>query len=309
MLAATLRLRFWQRVLLIGALGLSTGNLDATEQAAEDKKVSDDDLQIKGVFDSVLPGTEKKNRLKFLFRPHFGDFHRRDYLRLPAGLRYGLTEHWEITGELEGYFSHGFGNEKWFDKSGISNMRFRTKYRLQRPLLHGWDTGIGLDYLTPVGRPPADISDGLRHFSTFVSFSRELEQMPGWRVFWSVGIDDVATTDRPVVLNKNELGDDSGSVSGGFVWQRATHSYTLEMAYATTRLTGTRDRESVTVRPGIIWKLPKRYTFNSKGDWLLGVSTRLTYGTDGYDYGLSGKLRVSFDFKKWWRSHFPNKSK
>ncbi len=281
--------------------------LTAAEADEDDDKVSDGDMQIEGVFNSALPGTEKKNRLKLLFRPHFGDFHRKDYLRVPLALRYGLTDHWDITGGMEGYFAHGLGDVNWMEEYGFSAARFSTKYRLGRRFWSHWDMGLGIDFITPVSDPPGDVSDGLRHFAYHVSFSRELETLEGWRIFWGVGADDVTTTGRPVALEKNDLGDDSVSLSGGFVWQRTGHSYTFEMSYATTRLTGARDRDVVTIRPGIIWKLPKKYTFNARGDWFLGVSTKVSQGTDGFDYGISGKLRASFDFKKWWRKHFPKK--
>jgi hypothetical protein len=266
-------------------------------------------MQIEGVFNSSLPGTEKKNRLKLLFRPHFGDFHRKDYLRVPLALRYGLTDNWDVTGGMEGYFSHGLGDVNWMDEYGFSALRFSTKYRIGHRFWAHWDMGVGIDYITPVSSPPADVSDGLSHFGYHVSFSRELESWEGWRIFWAVGADDVSTTGRPIFLEKNDLGDDSVNLSGGFVWQRTGHSYTLEMSYATTRLIGTLNRDIFTIRPGIIWKLPKKYTFGAKGDWFLGVSTKVSQGSDGTDFGVSGKLRVSFNFKKWWRKHFPKKEK
>lgn len=300
---------FYRFLLLAWIVAFIAPKVSATKAEPDDSKVSDGDMQIEGVFNSALPGTEKKNRLKLLFRPHFGDFHRKDYLRVPLALRYGLTDNWDITGGMEGYFSHGLGEVNWMDEYGFSAARFSTKYRIGQRFWSHWDMGVGIDYITPVSNPPGDVSDGLRHFGYHVSFSRELETMEGWRIFWALGADNVSTTGRPVFLEKNDLGDDSVNLSGGFVWQRVGHSYTLEMSYATTRLTGTLDRDVVTIRPGIIWKLPKKYTFNAKGDWFLGVSTKVSQGSDGTDYGVSGKLRVSFDFKQWWRKHFPKEGK
>ncbi len=276
--------------------------------AEDEEKVSDDDLQMDGVFNSSLPGTEKKHRLKLLFRPHFGDVHRKDHLRVPLALRYGLSDLWEISAGMEGYFSHGLGDVAWMEAAGFSNVMMSTKYRFGRRLWSYWDMGVGMDYRMPVSSPPADVSDGLRHFGYHFSFSRELTSKPGWRVFWNVGVDEVARTDRPVHLEENELGDDSMNVNGGVVWQRVNHSYTLEMSYATTRLNGTTERDLYTIRPGVIWKLPKRYTFNAKGDWFLGVSTPVAHGRDGTEFGVSAKLRISFNFKDWWRRHFPKKS-
>ena len=75
-------------------------------------------------------------------------------------------------------------------------------------------------------------------------------------------------------------------------------------ARADARLTGAIDRDVFTIRPGIVWKIPPQYIFNAKGRWLIGLGTRISYGSDGADYGISAKLRGSFDFKNWWRSKF-----
>lgn len=302
----SLRSAFAALLLALGSARLPAQVAAATAAKADDK-VSDDELRIKGVFDSALPGTEQKNRLRFIIHPHFGDFNRRDYLRMPLGLRYGLTTRWEITGEVESYFSHGFGGQKWFEEYGFDNLHLGTKYRIGTRFWPGWDTGVGVDYQTPVGRPPPDVNDGLTHLSYYATFSHDLAGRPGWRFFWSAGADDVSTTGRPVTLQKNDLGDDAVNLSAGFVWQRGVLNYTFETSFATTRLTGTRDRDLVTIRPGVVWQVPKRYTFNSKGQWLLGLALRFNHGADGYDYGVSGKLRVSFDFKRWWRAHFSGK--
>lgn len=277
---------------------LTVPSLPAAEPA-----VSDDDLQIRGIFDSALPRTEQKHRLKIIVHPHLGDFDQREYIRMPIGLRYGLSSRLEVTGEVESYFSHGFGSRQWFETYGLSTIHVGTKYRIGTRLRPPWDTAVGIDYRTPTGTPPDDVSDGLTHISGFVTFSKDLERWSNWRVFWSVSGDEVATTGRPVTLQKNDLGDDSLAFTSGFVWQRKSLNYTLEATYATTRLTGGNQRDLVTVRPGFIWRLPKRLTFNSKGVWLFGLAARVGFGADGTDYGLGGKLRVSFDFKEWWRSH------
>lgn len=277
---------------------------DAAAAKSGEGKVSDDELRIQGVFNSALPGVEKKNRLKLIVHPHFGDFHRKDYVRTPVGLRYGLTESWEITGEVETYFSHGFGHEDFFERRGLASYHFGTKYRIGTDFWPGWDTGVGLDYITPNGNPPADVTDGLRHFSYFVTFSRYLEKRKDIRIFWGVSTDNISNTGLPVTLDDNELGDDSISLNGGIVWTRGKVVYTFETTYATTRITGDNERDVITFRPGIVWPLPRKLTFNSKGQWLAGLAPRVSYGPDGADIGVSAKLRVSFDFKSWWRSKF-----
>ena len=82
--AAARRIGCWVFVALTGA---------ATASAAEPpSKATDDELRIRGIFDSALPGTERKNSLRLIVHPHFGDLHARDFLRVPLGLRYGVNE-------------------------------------------------------------------------------------------------------------------------------------------------------------------------------------------------------------------------
>jgi CubicO group peptidase (beta-lactamase class C family) len=59
-------------------------------------KVPDDELNIRGVLETALPGTEQKYRLKLIVHPHFGDLHRLEYLRTPIGLRY---DRWREDGD------------------------------------------------------------------------------------------------------------------------------------------------------------------------------------------------------------------
>jgi hypothetical protein len=290
------------RFLLGPALALLVGAVvRAQEPPAPAPKVSDDELRIRGIFESALPGVEKKNRLKLIIHPHFGDLHRKDYLRAPLGLRYGLTSRWEVTGEVEAYFAHGLGDEPFFDRKGFSSYHVGTKYRIGEKFWPGWDTGVGLDYITPNGNPPADITDGLRHMSYFTTFSRQLEANKDIRFFWGVSADNVTRTGLPLTLDDNDLGDDSLSANAGIVWQRPKLTYTFETTVATTRLMGDNHRDVVTFRPGIVWPLPKRYTFNARGLWLLGIAPRVSLGPDGSVFGLSMKLRGSFDLKRWLR--------
>lgn len=273
-----------------------------------DQKVPDDELRIRGVFDTALPGVEKKNRLKLIIHPHFGDLHRKDYLRAPLGLRYGLTQHWEVTGEVETYFAHGLGEIPFLRKEGISNYHFNTKYNLGKNLWRGWDTGVGFDYITPAGTPPEDISDGLEHHAYFVTFSRYLESNRDIRFFWGLNFDDISGIDRTVTLDDNALGDDNVSLNAGIVWQRPKLTYTFETTLATTRILGDLERDVITFRPGVVWPLPQRYTFKKTGQWFLGMAPRVSFGPDGAVFGVSVKVRGSFDFKRWIRSKFQRKS-
>ncbi|HWA24964.1 MAG TPA: hypothetical protein VG734_04745, partial [Lacunisphaera sp.] len=44
---------------------------------AADSRATDDDLRIKGVFETALPKTERKSSLRLIVHPHLGDFSER----------------------------------------------------------------------------------------------------------------------------------------------------------------------------------------------------------------------------------------
>jgi hypothetical protein len=268
------------------------------QSAKKGNAPTDDDLRIRGVFESALPGTEKKSSLRLIVHPHLGDVTKREHIRTALGFRYGLTARWEATAETVAYFSHGLKNEAFFEKEGFAEIHLGTKYRLGDPLHIGWDTSVGLDWTKPIGSPPPDVTDGLEHVSPFVSLSRPLVSRPDIRVFWGFGYDDVTRTGIVGQLDKNDLGFDSIGANVGLVWTRGDLAYTFETTYGTTSLTSDVDRYVVSFRPGIVWTLPKKYTFNAKGRWLLGVALRASHGSGGTDFGLGAKLRVNFDFKR-----------
>ncbi len=266
--------------------------------AAAATKPSDDDLRIQGVFNSVLPRTERKNSLRLIVHPHLGDLTKRDHLRTALGFRYGLTANWEVSTEADSYFTHGLKHGGFFEESGFSTLHLGTKYRFGDPFKIGWDTSVGVDWSRPLGTPPLDVTDGLRHLAPFVTMSHQLETHPGWRVFGGFGWDDVTQTTTRGALDKNELGDDSINATAGVLWERGPMTYALETTYATTRFTSDVNRDVYALRPSVIWVLPKKYTFGSKGKWLLGAGLRFSHGPDGNDIGVNAKLRVNFDFKR-----------
>jgi hypothetical protein len=266
---------------------------------------SDSEPQIRGIFDTILTMTEREGWIKLTLHPHFGDLTRRnrDYLRVPLGLRYGLTDRLEFKTEIEPYFSHGLGDISFGKKGGLASVRNGVKYHFDTSPLPwpNWDTAIGADYILPVGHPPREMTDGLTHLTNYVIFSHRLENHRHVRVFWGGGYDivretDVLGDDMPFELHASSVG-----VTGGFVYDHKDFSYTFESNVGTTRFTGSQKQDTILLRPGIIWRVPRKYTFNAKGQWLLGIGLRLQTGTDGTSFGASGRARLNFDFGRWWK--------
>jgi hypothetical protein len=280
----------WAALLLIPLLA-------PAGETASLAKATDDDLRIRGVFDSALPRTEKKNSLRLVVHPHLGDLWEHTHLRTALGLRYGLTARWEATTEMDAYFSHGLRNRGFFEEKGISSLHLGTKYQLGDPLRLGWETAVGLDWSRPIGSPPAEVTDGLEHLTPYITFSRQLESHPAWRVFFGVNYEEITITPTPGILAKNQLNNDNLGVSAGFLFTRGSMTYTFEAAYDTEHPIRDLGGDIVVLRPGFVWVVPAKYTFGAKGKWLLGFSLKLSHGQDGNDIGAGAKLRVNFDFK------------
>jgi len=283
---------------LLSALILLAGLPLFGEPTAAATALVGDDLRIPEVFTSHLPQTLPPGDVRVSVHPHLGDFDARDFLRIGAGLRYGLTSKWEAGASTGVYFSHGLGDVAFFKRAGLYSLNLSTKYNLGTFPIAGWTSAIGFDFDTPVSRPPRDLTDGMRHYNPYFVSSRRLLSHPEIRIFWGAGVDLVSHTDLPRKLLKNQLDDNTTSLSGGIVWDRHSLHYTLEVAWDSTRLVGHNQDDTLTLRPGVIWEVPWFRSRKSGRIVLLGGSLRCSFGPDGTGLGAGAKLRVNFDPKR-----------
>lgn len=271
---------------------------ELTEPAAPPPLVIGDDLRIPEVFTSHLPQTLRSGAFRVSVHPHLGDFGSRDYLRISTGVRYGLNAKWEASASTEFYCSHGFGDVSLFKQLGLSTISLGTKYDLGSRPIAGWNTAVGFDFATPVSRPPADLTDGMRHYNPYLVASRRLLSHPEIRIFWGVGVDWVGHTDLPRELHRNQLDDNATVLSAGAVWDHRLLHYTFEVAWDSTRLVGHTQEDTLTLRPGVVWEVPWFHARKSGRIILLGGALRTTFGPDGTGFGAGAKLRINFDPKR-----------
>lgn len=257
----------------------------------------DDEFLIPEVFQSHLPTTLEKYALRVWLNPHVGDYLNKDHMRLTTGIRYGLSANWEMSMNSDLYFSHGNGAVRAFEEYGAANIQLGTKINLGQPLRAGWDIGTGFDYITPTGRPPAELTDGLRHFMPYLTFSHRCETRPNLRIFWGLRLDEVTHTSLPGELGKNAFGESSSGITGGWVIDRQNWHYTFEAAYDTTRLMGRSSADVFTIRPGVMWEIPSRRSLRVKGHWVVGIAVQSAFGPGGTSVGASLRLRYSRDLK------------
>lgn len=260
---------------------------------------SDEELRIREVFASHLPNTLPEDAVRFTLRPHFADLSQRDYFRLTTGVHYGLTPIWEIDADTDVYFSHGLRHVALFKEGGFAELNLGTKVDLGPWPWDFWDAAAGVDFSTPLGRPPAELTDGLRHFAPYATFSRRLKNRPHLRVFWGTGLDLVSHTGVAGEFGKNEVHDHATVLSAGVVWDRRQYHYTFETTWTSTNLFGHTRENTLELRPGLIWELPSRRDARAGRVWLIGSSLRFSFGPDGTDVGAAVRLQLNFDPHKW----------
>lgn len=289
---------FWRLMLTllvcVAAQAQESPPAAARSAPADDEK---DLRKISGIFDTDLPKTERKGSVRFVMHPHFGDFTRRSYVRLPLGIRWGVNDRVELTATVEPYIQHGLKSGS--PGNGIGDVQFGGKYAFRRWLGTEYDASAGLNVRLPVGTPPIDMTDGYNHYSPFLVVSRKSPHTQGLTYFVSGTVDLMEKSSVAGSFRKNDAHSSSLILGTGFVLDRFPYHYTLETGIRTTSLIGRDNQQFVFVKPGFAWDLPSRLTFNSRGRWLFGISVKITQGPDGTRVDSGGKIRGDFSLSRW----------
>ena len=138
---------------------------DATTPSGTPAPEDQELRKVNGIFDTDLPKTEKKGRIRLLVHPHLGDFTRRGYVRVPVGVRVGVNDHVEFTATVEPYFQHYLRSGS--SGNGIGDVEFGGKYSFVRWLKPEYAASTGINVRLPVGTPPLDMTDGYNHYAPY----------------------------------------------------------------------------------------------------------------------------------------------
>ena len=285
---------FWLLALIVLPFaGAQDGATPADRPPPEDRALH----KISGIFDTDLPKTERKGSIRLILHPHLGDFHRRSYLRLPFGVRWGVNDHMEFSAQVEPFVQHGLKSGS--PGTGLGSVLFGAKYAFVHWLKPDYDVSTGINIRLPVDHPPLDMTDGHDHYTPYLVISRKSPRTAGLTYFVSGTVDLMNKSSIEGSFRKNDMHSSSMILGTGFVLDRYPFHYTLEAGYQTTSLIGTDNKQLVFVKPGFAWDLPPRLTFNSKGRWLFGFSMKFAEGPDGLRIDSSGKIRGEFSFRRW----------
>lgn len=253
--------------------------------------------RIAGLFDLDLPRFDPPGTFRVQLNPRFGDLIRRDYLRVPTGLRWTLNERVELFGELEAYGTHGLDSDT-STGYGISELRFGGRKLYRDFPRRDYDTSVGLNLEFPVGNPPPGMTDGRNHYSPYFITQHRLRRHPKWTVFSGLSLDVVTDSAyAPLSLGRNATKDDSVSFNSGAIYDLGQLKWTLQTTYTTTVISGI-DEHFFSIRPSVLWWVPKRYTFKSKTQWIVGFGVNSTWGPDGYQFSTSSRVRAEITFRQ-----------
>jgi hypothetical protein len=251
---------------------------------------------IRGLFDFDLPSIDPPGTVKLVLHPHLGDLIRRDYMRMEGGIRWALNEHFEIRPEASVYFTHGLGDSS--DGYGVGELRLGGKY-----IIPGWpkantETSITLNVERPVGDPPVDLTDGLNHFAPGLLVQRRWPRHSKITTFAGTGVDLVSVSDVAGTPVRNQPLDDSMNFTAGIIYDLGQIKWTLSATYATTALLGDTTEHFYYLRPNVLWYVPRKYTFHSKTQWILGLGIRASRGPDGTEVSFSNRVRAEITFRQ-----------
>ena len=251
--------------------------------------------RISGLFNGDLPQLDPPGTFKLILRPHFGDLVRRDYMRVETGLRWALTDNFELNSDASVFFTHGFGDSAGY---GIGKLRFGSKYVFENWPRSEFETSLGLNIELPVGHPPVDMTDGHYHYSPTVVVQHHSDKNPHLTTFGGAGLDLISDSHIPGTWGSNQPHDDSVSFTGGGIYDVGQLKWTLTANYATTALISNHPKQFFYLQPGVLWYVPSKFTFHSKTQWIVGLSARTTWGPDGTDFSLNARLRAEITFRQ-----------
>lgn len=253
--------------------------------------------RVSNIFSGDLPQIDLPGTYKFILRPHFGDLLNRDYMRVDAGLRWALDNHFDISTAASVYFNHGLGGSN-ADGAGIGEVRVASKYIFEHWPRQNEEASIGLGVELPTGHPPIDMTDGHYHAAPTFIIQHNWARRPRLTTFGGVGVDLLWASSIPGTFGTNQPHNDSMSATFGGVYDAGQIKWSLTGTYATTAMISDEADNFYRLQPGLQWYVPSRFSFHSKTQWIIGLGANASYGPDGFNIGFRTRVRAEITFRQ-----------
>jgi hypothetical protein len=249
--------------------------------------------RIQGLFDIDLPQLDPPGTFHLQFNPRSGDLFHRAYLRVPTGVRWAVNDSLELSTEADAYVTHGFRGSAGY---GIGEIQAGVRYVSPALLSPEFRTSLGFNVARPVGSPPIDMTDGLNHYTPSIVVERQSRTYPRLSAFGGYSLDFVTCSTVHGIIGENTPHDDSMAFTGGVIYDMGQIKWTLQSTYTTTAVLSSPTVHIFSVQPSFLWFVPKRYTFHSKTQWILGLGVRSVWGPDGFRFSSNSRVRADITF-------------
>jgi hypothetical protein len=246
--------------------------------------------RLPDLLDIGLPSFAPPGSVRLYSHPRFGDLLHEPYFRLPVGVAGKLNDNLELNTELGSYFTHGLrGNVG----NGLYQLRVGAKSEFALTNESGASTGI--EYTTPLSRPPYEITDGLRHTVPYVTITRTV--VPKWGLvgFSTLSFDFIDHTTLPVNYRKNQLRENSTTLTLGVAreWRRMHVIFTV--FDGNTVFLSDQHQNVFGFRPSIGIPILRRRDGTPRATGTF--EGRAVWGRDGFETGITTSVRFDLRYR------------
>jgi hypothetical protein len=247
--------------------------------------------RLPGLVDEGLPSFAPRGDFRLSLRPRFGDLLREDYFRLLIGARLKVKEQLEFSTELGTYFTHGMRDSVG---NGLYQFRLGSRYEFAYNPESGWS--VGLDFVTPLSRPPYEITDGLRHTLPYVTYTRTVSTKLGLVGFATLGLDLLDHTALRVNFSENQLHANSTILTLGVARQWRRMHVILRVFDGNTALLSNRSQNVFGLRPSIGIPFMRRPDGTPRAT--ATFEGRAIWGPDGFETGVNTRIRLDLNYRR-----------
>ena len=239
------------------------------------------------LINQALPELQPGGAYWLYARPRFGNPFRGGFFRIDFGGWLKVTDHLALNAGAQSYLGRD-KNDNNTTRDGFYGVNTGIKY--ERPLSDpaGSAMSTGLNFTSPVSRPPINLTDGHRHTDPYFSYSRPLDPKTRLVGFVTVGADFLSRSGMPSNFGTNQLHSNSENFSVGVSRPWKKFSGSLTFSGATTALLSKSTRQVFSLNPQVFIPLfPNRIKFARV---TLALSTRVVVGPDGRQFGSGASL-------------------
>lgn len=247
--------------------------------------------RLPDLLDFGLPSFAPPGTVRLYAHPKFGDLLHEDYFRLPVGAATKFNDHFELTTELAGYFTHGLGDNVG---NGLYEAKIGVRSEFAVSPDAGWSTG--LEYITPLSHPPIEITDGVRHVMPSVTHTRTLMANCGLIGFATLGFDFIDHTNLQPNFRENQLHHNNTVLTLGVAreWRRM---HVVLRVFDGNTAGWSRENDNVFgIRPSVGIPILRRADGSPRAT--ATFEGRAVWGPDGFETGVNTSIRVDLRYRR-----------